>query len=222
MTKQPRDRNTASIVRNGMMIANPARNGRPKKTVVKPALTHGDNKRQTVGDLHPYLHSRPVDDEVCEKLHLMGTAVPIAHGMMLAITSTVQPLLFSKRALNAVDANTKGTQETGSRSLHAMSGEAGCGEPRPASFFWITAGNPVHGNSSKAKRRFCVRSDHRSHKANGLRRFRLKASPAADASLPSGPSDFEHPVRSLRPPQAYTLSGLYRCLAAGLGFLAGR
>ena len=138
MTKQPRDRNTASIFRNGMMIANPARNGRPKNTVVKPALTHEANKRQTVGDLHPYLHSRPVDDEVCEKLHLLylkGTAVPIAHGMMLAITSTVQPLLFSKRVLNAVEANTKGTQETGSRSLHALSGEAGCGEPRPASFF---------------------------------------------------------------------------------------
>jgi hypothetical protein len=52
---------------------NVARDGAPKR-IVDAAPVPGQ-RRQTTGDLHPYLHGQTVDDEVPEKS--FGTAAPI-------------------------------------------------------------------------------------------------------------------------------------------------
>jgi cytochrome c5 len=54
-----------------------ARDGAPKKlTVAAPVVGH---KRQTSGDLHPYLHGQTVDDSVPQKSHTKP--VPVHPGM---------------------------------------------------------------------------------------------------------------------------------------------
>jgi hypothetical protein len=83
MTK-PKLNKIAGVFRNGAYIPHVARDGRPKKLTV-PEITRG-MKRQTQGKIHPYLHSRPVDDETCDKLSQNARTVPVHPGM----TSKIQ------------------------------------------------------------------------------------------------------------------------------------
>jgi len=50
------------------MSKNIAREGAPKKTVKEIPTTHG-MRRQTVGELHPYLHGQCVEDEPLQKTY---------------------------------------------------------------------------------------------------------------------------------------------------------
>lgn len=66
------------VLRNGVLIKdahqNMARAGAPKK-LTTPAITPG-MRRTTTGALHPYLHSRPIDDETADKF---------SHGKQVAV-----------------------------------------------------------------------------------------------------------------------------------------
>jgi hypothetical protein len=74
-----------STLAHGQIVRNVARDGAPKR-LTDPTPGVG-MKRQTTGDLHPYLHGQSVDDTASDKL-CMGQQVPVHSGMGSKTMST--------------------------------------------------------------------------------------------------------------------------------------
>jgi hypothetical protein len=56
-----------------------ARTGAPKN--IPDAPISPGMKRQTSGELHPYLHGQPLNDEAETPMKSYGVVAPVAHGM---------------------------------------------------------------------------------------------------------------------------------------------
>jgi hypothetical protein len=69
------------------------RNGAPKRTA--DVATVPGQKRQTTGDLHPYLHGQTQDDSAPDKAGHSGTNVPIHSGMTDRQKAALHPIADS-------------------------------------------------------------------------------------------------------------------------------